>query len=34
MKTLIKVLKVLGGKEYHFRVEGLNLIEIKFVEVI
>jgi hypothetical protein len=31
MKTLIRVLKVVGGKEYWYRVEGSNSIVIEFV---
>jgi len=34
MKTLIKILKTLDGKEYWFRVEGQGRIEIEFVAAV
>lgn len=33
MRTLIRILKVMGGYERHFRIEGFGRIEIEFVEV-
>lgn len=31
MKTLVRVMKVVGGKEYWYRLEGSNQIQIVFV---
>lgn len=34
MKTLIRIVKLVDGKEYWFRLEGLNKIEVVYVPAV